>query len=253
MPTTSGHEHEGPAFYILGGVDLRGVPGDGAESLLKQSKVVALLTCLVLAPSGTYTRRDRLAGLLWPETDQQHARGALRKAVHLVRSVLGDEAIMGRGDEELAIGANALWCDAAELPRVIERGLLARAIDMYVGDLLPGFYLPDCDAFDEWLADQRTSLREATVAACWALAQHLESQNDKTLATKYARQVTRLDKSNERLLRRSLQMLDRLGDRAGALAVYDEFARRLRKDLDADPSPESARMAEALRAGRPLN
>ena len=252
MTSTPGPKPSGPALYLLGGVELRGVPPEDAERLLTQSKVVALMACLALSPTSSFTRRDRLAGLLWPELDQQHARTALRKAVHFARSVLGEDALVSRGDEDLALGDDALWCDAAELPRAIDRGVLARAIELYQGDLMPGFYLPECHDFDAWLEDRRASLREATVAACWALAQHLESSNDRTMATKYARKVTRLDKTNERLLRRSLQMLDRLGDRAGALAIYDEFAKRLRKDLDADPSPESVRMAESLRAGRPL-
>lgn len=242
----------GPALYLFGGISLQGVPDDEAHALLKQSKVVALLACLALAPPGTYTRRDRICGMLWPENDQPHARGTLRKVVHSARSVLGEEAIINRGDEELALGERAIWCDAAELPRFIEKGWLARGIEMYRGELMPGFYLPDCHDFDEWLGNQRMMLREAAVAACWALAQRLEVENDKTLATKYARQVTRFDKTNERLLRRSIQMLDRLGDRAGALAVYDEFVRRLKIDLDAVPSDETRRMAEALRTGRPV-
>ncbi|NUQ13025.1 MAG: hypothetical protein HUU26_11995, partial [Gemmatimonadaceae bacterium] len=53
--------------------------------------------------------------------------------------------------------------------------------------------------------------------------------------------------------RRSLVMLDRFGDRAGALRLYEEFVQRLRRDLDADPSAETVAMGDALRAGRPLN
>lgn len=252
MTSASSQSPTGPAFYLLGGVALHGVPAESAERLLTQSKVVALLACLALAPPGTFTRRDRLVGLLWPELDQPHARAALRKALHLARSILGDDTIVGRGDEELALAPNALWCDTTELREAVERGLLARAVDLYHDDLMPGFHLPECQEFDRWLEEQRAALREATVAACWALAQSLEAGNNGTLATKYAKKVTRLDKTNERLLRRAMQMLDRLGDRAGALAAYDEFTRRLRKDLDADPSPETVRMAESLRAGRSI-
>lgn len=241
----------GPALTLLGGVSLAGTQ-ENADQLVRQSKVVALLACLALGPSGTYTRRDRLVGLLWPELDQAHARTALRKALHLARAVLGDSAIANRGDEELALAPGALRVDAVELLIAVERGLLARAVDLYRGDLMPGFFLDGCIEFDSWLEEQRTSLREAAVAACWALAQHLEAGNNLTEASRYAKKVTRLDKSSERLLRRSMQMLERLGDRAGALTIYDEFKRRLKKDLDADPSPETERLAEALRAGRPL-
>jgi DNA-binding SARP family transcriptional activator len=241
----------GPALYLLGGVSLTGVPGD-SEAVVRQSKVVALLACLALAPSGTFIRRDRVVGLLWPDLDQTHARAALRKTVHCARGVLGEDAIVGRGDEELALASSLLWVDAVDLLASIERGRLARAVELYRGDLMPGFFLSDCNEFDSWLEEQRTSLRDAAVAACWSLAQHLETGNHGTDASKYAKKVTRLDKANERLLRRAMQMLDRLGDRAGALTIYDEFRRRLMKDLEAEPSPETVKLADALRSGRPI-
>ena len=239
----------GPALSLLGGVALRGVPADGADQLVRQSKVVALLACVALTPAGASTRRDRLAGLLWPELDQAHARASLRKAVHYARSVLGEDAVVSRGDEDLALG-ESVWCDAIELRESIDRNRLGRAVELYRGDLMPGFYLPECHDFDAWLEEQRSSLRETAVAACWALAQHLEAGNNGTEASRYARRLTRLDRTNERLLRRSMQMLDRLGDRAGALAVYEEFVRRLRKELETDPSQETTRLAEAIRIGQ---
>jgi DNA-binding SARP family transcriptional activator len=57
---------------------------------------------------------------------------------------------------------------------------------------------------------------------------------------------------DERALRRAITLLDRLGDRAGALRLYDEFARRLRAEYDAEPSRETLAMAAALRTGAPL-
>ncbi len=241
----------GPALFLLGGVALEGVPPEGADQLVRQSKVVGLLACLALAPAGAFTRRDRLVGLLWPELDQGHARASLRKAIHYARSVLGDEALVSRGDEDLAL-SESIWCDAIELRASIDRDRLARAVELYRGDLMPGFYLPECHDFDAWLEEQRTALRETAVAACWALAQHLEAGQNGTEASRYARRLTRLDRTNERLLRRSMQMLDRLGDRAGALAVYEDFAKRLRKELDTDPSPDTTRLAQSIRTGQPL-
>ena len=47
-------------------------------------------------------------------------------------------------------------------------------------------------------------------------------------------------------------MLAAIGDRAGAARPYDEFARRLRTELDVDPSDETVALIQALRAGQPL-
>jgi DNA-binding SARP family transcriptional activator len=239
----------GPSLYLLGGVELRGLPTDDATRLLSQTKVVGLLACLALAPAGSFTRRDRLVGLLWPELDQLHARAALRKAIHFARAVLGETTLVNRGDEELGLDGGALWCDASDVRRAIERGHLERAIELYRGDLMPGFFLPGCHDFDGWLESERSSLLEDVVAACWALAKHLESNNQGTDAVRHAKKAARLAWSDERVLRRSIEMLVRLGDRAGALRAYEEFARRLRKELESEPSPETVRLMEAVRTG----
>ena len=241
----------GPALYILGGIELRGIPADDADRLLAQSKVVGLLAYLALAPQGRYQRRDRLVGLFWPELDQSHARGALRKAVHLIRSCLGADALAARGDEEVALADGALWCDAADLQMSADAGQLARAVDLYRGDLMPGFHLPDCNEFDLWLEDQRATALERVVAAAWAFAQLLESESQLTEAARMARYAAGLAWNNERVLRRSLVMLDRLGDRAGALKLFDRFARRLRAELEAEPSAETMALVATMRPTAP--
>jgi serine/threonine-protein kinase len=229
----------GPALFVLGGIEIRNVPVDLGDRLLAQSKCAALLTYLALSPEGRHQRRDRLVALFWPELDQAHARGALRKAMHLIRSTLGAEALVTRGDEEVAVTSSGLWCDARELLRAAEAGQLARVVELYRGDLMPGFHLSACADFDAWLEQQRGSVLESVVAASWALAQTLEASSQLTDAARMARHAARLAWNDERVLRRSLQMLDRLGDRASALRLFEAFARRLKNDLDAEPSAET--------------
>jgi DNA-binding SARP family transcriptional activator len=43
-------------------------------------------------------------------------------------------------------------------------------------------------------------------------------------------------------------MLDRLGDRAGAVKLYEDFAARLRADLDIEPSAETVTLVNAIRS-----
>lgn len=238
----------GPALYILGGIELRGLPREDADHLLAQSKVVALLSYLALAPTARHQRRDRIVGLLWPELDQVHARAALRKAIHLVRAALGAGVLDTRGDEEVVLVPGSLWCDAVELQRSADVGQLARAVELYRGDLLPGFHLPECGEFDVWLETERAAALERVVAATWALAQHLESRSELTDAARMARHAARLAWNDERVLRRSLTMLHRLGDRASALRLFDAFAKRLRAEFGADPSPETAALVANLRS-----
>ena len=237
----------GPAFFILGGIELRGIPRESADHLLAQSKVVALLSYLALAPTARHQRRDRIVGLLWPELDQAHARAALRKAIHLIRASLGVDVLSSRGDEEVALAPGAVWCDAVELQRCADVGQLGRAVDLYRGDLLPGFHLLECGEFDAWLETERAAALERVVAATWALAQHLESHTQLTDAARMARHAARLAWNDERVLRRSLIMLQRLGDRASALLLFETFSKRLRSEFGADPSPETTALVASLR------
>ena len=64
----------------------------------------------------------------------------------------------------------------------------------------------------------------------------------------WARLAARRAWTDERVLRRALIMLDRIGDRAGAISLFDGFARRLRSELETEPSAETAALVARLRS-----
>jgi serine/threonine-protein kinase len=240
------------ALDLLGGVDLRGVNREDADRVLVQPKLVALLAYMHLAGrerGARYQRRDYLVALLWPELDQAHARTALRKAVHAIRGSLGADVIVSRGDEELSLANGAMTCDAVEFVADIEAGRLAAAMERYRDDLMPGFHLSGCAEFERWLDDSRTALRERAGGTALALAHLFEKDSATTVATRWARAATRWAWYDERILRRALALLDRAGDRSGALRLYDEFAGRLKAEYEAEPSPETVAFVQQLRSG----
>jgi serine/threonine-protein kinase len=232
---------------LLGGVELRGVDRDAADRLLVQPKLVALLVYLAIrGAGGRFQRRDQLVALLWPELDQAHARTALRKAVHAIRAALGAQLLLSRGDEELAVAEGAMVCDAVAFRADVDTGELTRALDRYRDDLMPGFHLTDCAAFERWLEAERTALRERAGAAALALAQLFEKDSAMSGASRWARRAARFSWDDERTLRRAMGLLERAGDRSGALRLYDEFAQRLKADFSAEPSPETAALVRQL-------
>jgi DNA-binding SARP family transcriptional activator len=238
---------------LLGGIELRGPDAATAESVLVQPKHVALLAYLGLESSGAragrFHRRDHLVGLFWPELDQTHARASLRRVVHSVRSALGSEVVTARGDEEIALGEWMLDTDVAAFANAIAQQQLARALELYRGELMPGFHLAGCAEFERWLDGRRNEIRREAAAVASALAQRLESDAAFTLAGKAARRAAQLSWDDERILRRALTMLERLGDRSGALRMYEEFCQRMRNEYDAAPSPETVALVTRLRAG----
>ena len=240
-------------LFLLGGISVRdeAKADGGADRLLAQSKVIATLAYLALSPGGRFQRRDRIVGLLWPELDQEHARAALRKALHVLRGTLGDDVVISRGDEELAVSRDALWCDAVVFARACDSGELAHALELYEGELMPGFHLPECIDFDLWLEGERRELSERATAAAWAMAERLEKDKKLTLAGLWARRAVTYAGSDERVLRRTMVMLDRLGDRAGALKIYGDFTKRLKLELETEPSAETRKLVQQMRSGGP--
>ncbi len=237
----------GIKLLLLGGVELEGIEPKLADRILAQPKLTAFLAFLALSPEQRPQRRDRIVGLLWPELDQAHARTALRKAVHAVRSVLGAEAVRGRGDEEIGLAMPPVWCDVVDSRDAAEAGRMLRVHELYKGELMEGFHLPDCGEFQHWLDDERNDARERAAAASWGMACILENEQRLTDAGMMARKAVRYSRDDERVLRRTLTMLARIGDHAGALKLYDDFAARMRAELDASPSPETVALARSLR------
>ena len=236
------------SLILFGGVSLRGRDGD-VHQLLVNKKAVALIAYLSLPTVGRFVRRDTLIGLLWPELEQSRARTALRKTAHAIRQELGSESLLSRGDEELALSPNVVSCDAAAFTAAADAGFLLPAVQLFRGELMPGFHLDECWEFDRWLEEERSAARERAAGAAWALARRFEAEQQLSDAAGMARQSVRFSWSDERALRRAVAMLDRLGDRAGALRLFEEFARRLRAELDTEPSPETLDLASRVRTG----
>src|SRR5437870_5249735 len=86
---------------LLGRLSLTSAAGRDVRALLGQPRRLALLAYLAAATPPGFHRRDSLLALFWPELDQEHARAALRQALHVVRGALGTTAVGGRGDEAL--------------------------------------------------------------------------------------------------------------------------------------------------------
>src|SRR5688500_15895737 len=82
-----------------------GRPVGGAAS---QRRSLALLAVLA-AQERRGISREKLAALLWPESDQDNARNSLKQVVYLLRRDLGGAAVLGAA--ELRLGHDAISCD----------------------------------------------------------------------------------------------------------------------------------------------
>src|SRR2546421_4016641 len=235
-------------FRMLGTLHLTDAAGHEVKRLLTRSRRLALLAYLAASTPRRFHRRDSLLALFWPELDEEHARAALRQALHVLRGALGSDVVVTRGDEEIGLDFGRLRCDVVAFDDAVAAGQLSVALDCYKGDLLEGFFIPGAGDFERWLDRERARLRETVTAAVRTLIEQCEAAGDVAAAAEWARRGTRLAAHNEDLARRFVVLLDRLGDRAGAVAAYDEFAESIRVDLETEPAAETQALIAAVRA-----
>ena len=229
---------------LLGRLSLTSADGRDVRTLLVQPRRLALLAYLAAATPPGFHRRDSLLALFWPELDQEHARAALRQALHVVRDALGANTLASQGDEAVGLDFAQVTCDVAAFERALRTGQLEAALDLYRGSLLEGFFISDAPEFERWLETTRDRLQQAAAGAARALAERHESANDLTRAVRWMRRAIDLAPSDEGSVRRLMVVLDRQGDRAAALEAYEALARRVAAEYDAEPAAET----KALRA-----
>jgi DNA-binding SARP family transcriptional activator len=223
-----------------------------AREVLAQPKRFAFLVHLALAQPRGWLRRDALLVRFWPETDQTQGRQVLRQTVYLLRQQLGEDAIESRGKEELAANGAVVRCDVTEFEEALAEGRTAQALEQYRGDFLAGLHVPDASQeLEDWIAAERRRLRGLAMEATAALVASEERGGNVSGALFWARRALTIDPLDERSARNLMQLLARQEDRAGALRVYDEFARRLREELDVAPASGLRQLADGMRASQP--
>jgi len=234
-------------LQVFGPIELHDNSGRELRAILAQPKRLALLVYLA-SGAQPFHRRDTLLGLFWPEHDDARGRGALNQALGFLRKELVvPSVILSRGNEEVGVDFTKLWCDA----HTFRDGVAAtqpEVLELYLDDFLRGFFLSGAPAFEEWVERERANLRSMAAKAAHVVAEAREREERFTTAVSNARRAVELSDLDERAMRELLALLDRLGDRAGALHAYDDFARRLSAEYGSEPAAESKALAERIRA-----
>jgi len=228
---------------------LFGAPGvDGPDGPLggriAQRHPLALLALLAAAPSATASR-ERLLGLLWPDSDTDRARGLLNVAVHALRKALGEGAVVSVG-ASLQLDESIVHSDLRAFGDALARGEPERAVEAYAGPFLDGFYL-DAEVFDGWAEGERARLAGLFAEALERLAETAGEAGDAVRAAAWWKRRAGHDPCDGRVALRLMQALAAAGDRAGAIQHARVHEALLRDSLGAAPDPEVAALAERLR------
>jgi DNA-binding SARP family transcriptional activator len=237
------------------------ITDDGTGTVRTRSSRAVVLVTFLVGHAGSLQSRQRIAGLFWPESTDAQALTNLRRELHHLRQVLGDERSLVVTSRELCwrdtptcrvdvrvfdIERNAALAAAAADD---DDGILvhaAAAIGQYRGDLLPGVY-------DDWLLDARSELERQCVDLCDLLSAARGRTGDLAGAVEAARRRVQLQPLEEVGYRTLMQFQADLGDRAGALSTYHHCASVLERELGVVPDAATREAFQRLMAhARPV-
>ena len=241
------------------------ITDDRGGSVRARSSRAVVLVAFLVVHAGSPQARQRIAGLFWPESTDAQALTNLRRELHHLRQVLGDEPSLVVTSRDLcwrdtktchvdvrvfdternaAVAAAAAGDDHG----ILSHG--AAAIAVYQGELLPGVY-------EDWLFEARSQLERQCVDVCDLVAAARARTGDLAGAVAAARRRVQLQPLEEFGYRTLMKFQADLGDRSGAVSTYHHCASVLECELGVAPDPSTRTafqrlMAHARPAARPL-
>jgi DNA-binding SARP family transcriptional activator/Tfp pilus assembly protein PilF len=220
-------------------------------------KAIALLAYLTIETTAT---RDRLASLLWPESNTERSRATLRRTLSSLRTAVGHEVVTA--DRISVALADDTPSDIRAFTTEIESTFqhdhdrgdvcslciphLERATALYRGDFLEGFSMRDAAEFDDWARTVTESLRIQAGVAFQRLAMAKAASGDYSGALRSVHSWIELDSLHEPAYRLLMLLHAWDGDRPGAVEAYRRCVAVLDQELGVPPLEETTELFEAI-------
>ncbi len=190
------------------------LPGRATRELAPRE--AALLAWLALEGP---TPRAQLAAVLWPDSDEQAQRNALRQRLFQLKRQIGIDLAVGSTTLALAEGVSH---------------------DLSEADTVLGSSTHDhSEAFAQWLALQRQRRAQRSNERWAQAADAAENARDYDTALSWARQLLAHDPTSELAHRRVMRLHYLRGDRAAALLAFDACERALKDEVGTRPDAQT--------------
>jgi DNA-binding SARP family transcriptional activator len=205
----------------------------------------AIIAYLARCP-GMAAPRERLADLLWSDSDSEHSHNSLRQTLSVLRRDLsraGVDIIHSRRDL-IGLRPDAVRVDVEEF----ESGLSARsapeletALALYTGPFLDGLYLGS-NTFDDWAASERDRLLSRALESYEKLARLVDAEAGLALADR----VLAMEPTREESYRLKMELLLACGQRDRAIRTYEACRSMLKKEFGVEVSPETRALWQSM-------
>jgi predicted ATPase/DNA-binding SARP family transcriptional activator len=213
------------------------------------SRPAQSLFAYLILNTGTLHRREKLAGMLWPDSLEETARDNLRHALWRLRKALPsqptNEYVLA---DDLSITFNAsadYWLDAAALEKLDENASadeLMAILEAYQGELLPGFY-------DEWVVLEREHLYSIFEHHMARLMSLLQKERRWLDILEWGERWIKLGQKPEPAYRALMLAHGAKGDMSKVAATYERCVKSLR-EFGMEPSEQTKELYENLKSGK---
>jgi DNA-binding SARP family transcriptional activator len=234
-------------IYLLGQFNLAA----GEQQLGLNSRPAQSLFAYLVLSAGMTHRRELLAGLLWPESNEGNARSYLRQALWRIRKTLDDGAVNPEHYlqiTDMSVTFNAAsdyWLDVDQVLESSETATvdaLLETADLYRGELLPGFY-------DEWISSERDRIQAAYQQKMCQLLEILLQDGRWHEAIKRGEQWIQFAHAPEQAFRMLMSAYAGLEDQMMVQATFERCKDALERELALAPSEETVQLYRELRSG----
>ena len=175
------------------------------------------------------TPRGRLATLLWPDVDEERARGNLRQRLLRLKRTTGFELVAGNAKAALAAD-------------------IAHDLDA-ASEVLADFEVHQAAGLSEWLAAQREQRRRACDEALETSASRAELTGELDAALEHANALVQREPLSEHAHRRVMRLHYLRGDTAAAMAAYERCRQILAAELGTIPGKETRELLRQIERG----
>lgn len=233
---------------------LRATRGEQEITHFRSQKTALLFAYLAYYPARPQSR-TALMDLLWPDSRLEAARANLSNALSWLRREFPPESpgspflivadhtcvqlnpVLFRTDvAELEVALQAV-AQAVEPAALAQR--LLQAVDLYQGELLPGYS-------EDWVLQERYWLAERSFQTLGRLLRHLEAAGDRETAVRYAQQGVRADPLREEGHRELMRLYAAAGQPAAALRQFQQLERLLKEQLGTTPDATTLALVRDL-------
>jgi DNA-binding SARP family transcriptional activator/DNA-binding transcriptional ArsR family regulator len=215
---------------------------------------VRTLVRILATRRGRFVSNDALTEMLWPDRPPADPAANLQVLVNRARKAAGDPGFIRTGqagylmpdDADCAVDADRFVSavqDAQQLVGGDKLAALADALRDWPGDPLAE------DAYADWAGGYRERINRVRQDAWEQAALLALDAGQPTRAVDYASAAVECDPLREVAALTLMRALAEAGDRAAALARYDEYRRALAEELGLDPSEEATALQQRLLSG----